>query len=407
MGWQDRLREGAYTSPSGLRFPFSTEDVEHSIEKLGTAFNFSGRRGTVVQDRGLSNRTFPMKLFLHGTDYDLLSDAFLTALTERGIGTLEHPIYGKAKVVPLGKIKREDKLKTAGNQAIFEVIFVETLSRVYPSATADNATISQANLDMFYEKAAISFDDGLELDSAIENVSLKNGLLAQIKTIAKELEALGDNIQLIQAKANSIVQDAVYLVSKPFTLAFQTLNLLATPSLLLQKVKARVRGYFNILDRLLGFDFTPSIDGRSTNNYRYQDLLVTGVLSSIVIVSVNREYTTRAEAQLAALDLLNGWEAYLAWKDAQIESLDLIDTGESQQALMELVSGAASTLVSRSFELRTEVEITLAAPRTIIDLCAEYYGSVEDNLDFFISSNNLSVDNIIKLERGDNVVYYI
>ena len=45
--------------------------------------------------------------------------------------------------------------------------------------------------------------------------------------------------------------------------------------------------------------------------------------------------------------------------------------------------------------------------RTIIDLVAELYGSVDDQLDFLISSNDLTGDEILELPKGREIVYYI
>jgi hypothetical protein len=59
-----------------------------------------------------------------------------------------------------------------------------------------------------------------------------------------------------------------------------------------------------------------------------------------------------------------------------------------------------------SFSLRQEFMITLQRPRTVIDLCAELYGSVDDYLDFFITSNNLTGDDIMELQRGKEIKYY-
>lgn len=411
MSWQDRVRQGAYTSPSGLRFPFSSEDVEVEFDKLGSEFKFSGKLGTLVQDRGLSGRRFPLKLYLHGDNYDQIADAFIEAIKEKGIGILEHPIYGVAKVVPLGTIKREDRLRSAGNQAIFDITFVESLGRVYPRANVDAASLSQQKLDAFYTSAADSFGSTIVLPTAIERVSLQNSITSRVETLSTDLQNLTFDDLLgtrsVQAKVRAVLGDLDYLIGRPVTLAYQTLNLLAEPSLLLQKVEARLRGYYAVLENMLNFDFTPSIDGRSDNDYYYQDLLITGVLSSVVVTSFNKDYTTRTSAQVAALDMLTAWEAYLAWKDAQLLALSLLDTGEAQQALLDLLAAAVGALIDRSFDLRTEVIITLDAARTPIDLCAEFYGNVEQDLDFFIESNNLTGDQLLLLERGDDVVYYV
>ena len=57
--------------------------------------------------------------------------------------------------------------------------------------------------------------------------------------------------------------------------------------------------------------------------------------------------------------------------------------------------------------LKQERSITLDRARTIIDLCGELYGSVDDNLDFAINSNGLTGSEILELPRGFDFVYYV
>ena len=51
--------------------------------------------------------------------------------------------------------------------------------------------------------------------------------------------------------------------------------------------------------------------------------------------------------------------------------------------------------------------VVLDRNRTIIDLAAELYGSVDDQLDFLINSNNLTGSEILELPRGREIVYYV
>jgi hypothetical protein len=44
--------------------------------------------------------------------------------------------------------------------------------------------------------------------------------------------------------------------------------------------------------------------------------------------------------------------------------------------------------------------------RTIIDVAAELYGSVDDRLDYLISTNGFTGAQILELERGTSVAYY-
>jgi len=64
-------------------------------------------------------------------------------------------------------------------------------------------------------------------------------------------------------------------------------------------------------------------------------------------------------------------------------------------------------LVFISFSLKQERSLVLDRSRTIIDVVAELYGSVDDQLDFFINSNGLTGSEILELPKGKQVVFYV
>lgn len=84
----------------------------------------------------------------------------------------------------------------------------------------------------------------------------------------------------------------------------------------------------------------------------------------------------------------------------------IVDTGEAYAAMQRATSLAAGYLVAQSFILAEERTIVLGRARTVIDLAGELYGVVDDKLDFLISTNDLSGDEIVELPIGRAIVYY-
>ena len=87
--------------------------------------------------------------------------------------------------------------------------------------------------------------------------------------------------------------------------------------------------------------------------------------------------------------------------------MSITDTGEIYQPLQDAVALSAGFLVQLSFTLVQERRFILQRSRTIIDLVGELYGTVDDQLDFFLNTNDLSGDDIIELPAGREVVYYV
>lgn len=412
MSWQDRLRDAVYVSPSGERINFDYEDVRQTVDKKTTGFEFPDADGTYVQDLGHSGRRYPLRIFFWGNDYDIDAALFEAALLERGTGTLEHPIYGVMNVVPFGTITRNDALKTAANQAVFEVTFWETIDIIYPSEQTDPASEVLTAVDEYNDAAAAEFEEITDLDSAVEQTSFKNSYNALLDSAKSGLQAVADAQEDVQkqfdAIADSINEGIDILVGQPLALAFQTTLLLQSPARALTSIAARLSAYGNLASSIFsGPTASPGNDARNSNEFHTDDLYASTYVTGSIVSVVNNQFTTKTEALEAAEIILAQFEAVTEWRDNNFESLAEIDTGSSYQQLQEAVALTAGFLVQISFTLKQEHSIVLNRNRTIIDLVAELYGSVDDQLDFFINSNNLSGSEILELPKGREIVYYV
>lgn len=414
MAWNDRIREAAYTSPSGVRTAFAYENVSKTVEKKTTGFEFPDANGTYVQDLGHTGRRYPLRVFFWGDDHDLEADAFEAALLETGDGRLEHPRYGMVDVVPFGQIKTRDDLKTAANQSILEVTFWATIGLVYPTVQSDPAAAVVAAINEYNAAASAEFETVIDLDSAVEQATFKNTYENLLGGAESGLQAIADVQDNVRSQFNAIVdsvnQGIDILVAQPLTLAFQTSLLIQAPARALTSIEARLNAYSDLASAIISGDgavVAPSGDSRSLNEFRTNDLYASGYVTGSVVSVLNMQFVTKADAIRAAEAILEQFQAVAAWRDDNFRSLSEVDTGAAYQQLQEAVALAAGFLVDISFSLKQERGIILTRNRTIIDLSAELYGAVDSELDFFISSNNLSGSEILELPKGREIVYYV
>lgn len=414
MAWNDRIREAAYTSPSGERITFGYENVSKKVDKKTTGFEFPDADGTFVQDLGHSGRRYPLRVFFWGDDYDQEAEAFEAALLERGTGKLEHPIYGTVDVVPFGTISRRDDLKTAANQAVVEVTFWETIGLIYPAAQTDPASSVLAAVDEYNSAASEEFDGVTSLDSAVEQASFKNSYQALLDSASSGLQAIADVQddvrQQFDAIVDSINQGIDILVAQPLTLAFQITQLIQSPARALANIEARLDAYGNLATSIISGDgavSTPGNDSSNSNEFHTNDLYASTYVTGSVVSVVNTQFTTKTEALQAAEVVLTQLEVVTNWRDENFQSLAEVDTGAAYQKLQEAVALTAGFLVEISFSLKQERSIVLDRNRTIVDLTAELYGSVDDQLDFLINSNDLSGSEILEVPKGREIVYYV
>lgn len=414
MSWIDRLRESAYTSPSGLRQVFLYEDVNEEFTKKGAAFDFAGADGTFIQDLGVTGRRYPLLVIFSGTDYDQEAATFMDSIAERGAGSLEHPIYGLKKVVPFGRIRRRDDLKTAANQAIIQLTFFVTLGTIFPTSQSSPAAETLAALEEFKQKVAESFEQLLDLDSAVETTTFKNEYQTLLDVVSNTLQGVADTTEDVREQFNAI-KDSInngidILVSQPLTLAFQTIELIKAPGRALTSITSRLDAYGNLLQNIIDSGIAilaPGSDSRVANAFQTRDLYAMNLVTASVNATLNNQFSTKVEALAAAEVLLVMLDEVTVWREDNYESLDEIDTGEAYQQMLNSVALAAGFLVDISFSLKQERSLTLTRARTIIDLEAELYGTVDTNLDFLINTNDLTGDEILELPRGREIVYYV
>lgn len=411
MGWEERLSESAYTTPSGTRLTFEYEDVSYEIDKKGTIFDFPGTNGSYVQQLGNTSRKYPMLCIFWGDNYDLESENFIKGLEEDGIGKLEHPIYGIVDALPLGTIKRRDDLKTASNQSIIEVVFFNTIGVIYPKSDA-NIQASVINSSEFYRNiASNAFGDNIDLSTETKLITFKNQFLSYIgkaNSFLKPLvEATTDVNTFFTITRDSITSGIDEILSTPTTLALQMIDMIHAPSKAIIAITDKINSY-KILSNDLMYDMSNTLKKSSSKNeYNTNKLFIETYATGTVLSVVNNEFETKKDALLTAENLLNQLEEINQWNDLQLDTLNEIDTGESYQKLQETIALTAGYLVEISFTLKQERSIILDRNRTIIDLCAEIYKQVDEQLDYLINTNNLSGSEILELPKGKEILYYV
>lgn len=420
MSWTDRIgHESRYTAPSGAFMTFDYEDVQHSVEKRTSAYNFPDVDGTYVQDLGHQGRRFPIRAFFTGPDCDLDAERFIALLLDRprqgeSVGQLMHPAYGTVDVVPFGEIVRKDGLKTSANQAIVEVTFYETTGAVFPGEQDDPETQVLGALDELTEAAADGLAGTVDLEAAVETATFRSKIKALVDGVEQRMKPIVEFVdkrkRIFNRQVDSLNRGLSVLIGRPADLAFQVLQILETPSRARLARAARFDAYRDLIGSLISGDgavVTPGLDSRNANDFHANDLVATGSVSGLVRSSVFSQFDTATQALEVADDILATLDSVVEWRDSNFESLGEVDTGAAYQKLQAACALAAGYLIQISFSLKRERRIVLDRARTPIDLVFELYGSVDENLDFFITSNALTGSEILEIPEGREVVFYV
>jgi len=404
MPWTDRIQTPAYISPSGTRFEFQYEDVNMESNKKSGEFVFPEIEGVFIQDLGRSGRKFPFIIYFSGSDYDTQSDAFVDALEETGIGTLEHPKYGTRKVVPTGTIARRDDLLTASNQSVITVTFSETIINInFPSSSINEKTDIKNSVNDFNSTTSDQFAETLDIESESESVLLQNDLVEikdLINSTLEDLITINEEIKTtMDILSDSFDTTVLDLLLNPGGVADQLITIINTPSNIATSAQAMIEGYGSVIDTVLG-GFVNSI-----NNYRSSKMVVSSTFGALSLSMLNAEFTNRPQAVDAANRIIYIHDSIGAWIDTNITEFSIQDTDEDYEKLNEIYSKIIGYLIRLSFDLPKEIFINLTEDRQLIELVAELYGDI-DMIDFFIQTNELTIDEIEILPLGKQVVYY-
>jgi hypothetical protein len=415
MPWNERIRAAAYTSPLGFRIELDYEDVSREIDKKTTEFNFPTGNKTYIQDLGRTGNRYPMRLFFWGDDYDRDALRFETELNEPGIGRLDHPIYGTVNVVPFGMIRRRDDLKTAANQAVIEVTFYETIFEIYAGAITDLADGVFSAISLYNAAASGQLNAEVIVDKVFEDSSFKNFYGGVTGAAVSGLGGIAGSNSDVSSSFNATVTSMQTDLSSPNPIDVETLSLQTTN---MAQVVAKA-DEVSISDRLSAYEdlanplmlehtvSTSSFDNVNDNEFHARDMFVSAYLTGMIVSAINTEFVFKKDAIDTTDRIITVFENWVLWRDINYAKLEKEDTGDLYQYLHQAVADITAYIVQISFTLQTEKFITLTYAKSIIDAVAELYGNVDDKLDFFITSNNLTGSEILELPKGREIVYYV
>lgn len=413
MSWESRLRESAYTSPSGKRITFLYEDVSKNFKKKTSSFDFADAKGTLIQDNGTTSDKFPMLCIFSGANHDLQSKEFIELLKETGAGRLEHPAYGQKRVIPFGNISQRDDLKTKANQSIIEVTFWETIAQVYPRGQLSQLSVVTQAIDSFNLNLALEFARVIETVTAIDSVSFKNSinsLLGDVSSALLEVAGVTPEAQAqFLAIYDSINNSIDNLIGDPELLATQSVQLVQVPSTSTDTPTNKITAYNDLLTSNIN-EVEPaqqSYNNVNSNEFHSKELFATSALTGVILSAINSTFTNKTQAQESASLILEQFDDIVNWRDSNYNSLGQTDIEQPYKALRECALLSAGYLVDLSFSLKQERTIVIDRNRTIIDLAGELYGEVDSKLDDLINNNNLSGDLILELPKGTSIVYYV
>lgn len=413
MSWENDIQVAKYTSPAGAEFEFKWEALEINVDKKTATFNFAEKDGVYIQDLGRAGRSFPFTLFFIGEDYHTESENFLLALEEKGIGKLEHPLYGNRDVIPTGKLTRRDDLITGAGQAIFNITFSETIKDIFfPSNEIDATNNISNNLDELQQTQSEKYAKDIESVTVGDTINLATRIEKQLEIFDSKVQDIIDYTEEIKTEYETIKSSLEASITEIFDeaeeIVYQGISLYRLTANTIMDIKEKADIYINIVQDVIA-DFEDGISnirGLTNNNNFFETnkniIACAGALCESVLYTT---FQTRNDVIEVSETILDFFDDIKDFQDTYLEALGLVDTGEDYYLLSNLISIVTGYLISISFNLPLKKSVILGEETNIITLCAELYGDLS-KLDYLMDTNNLNINEIEFLPTNKEIIYY-
>lgn len=438
MPYHERLQDASYESPSGRSFSFSYRTVAREISHRIGSFEFPGINGTLHQDKGISGELYPWTIYIHGQDYDIIADKFNEAISETGAGFLTHPRFGRRRVQIIKSSQNEDLTESAG-QAVFNIQFQESLEKEFPDIEESLQFAIPKMADDFELSAVNNYADQVKTTTIGDENSLEQKMLISTASVSAALTKIASLNDEVFTEFNSIINEIEINVSSyiatPSQFAINIISAIRLVSNVPGSIGTKLQGFSNLISSISGAVLNP--DQQTKNKMLVDELIGTSAIvamsesinialgnssrvnssdegTSISVPVAGFGFRTRGEALAAAVFLRDLFYSLINILDAgqlvfleEILSNMYIQSIDSYGPSAMVVSSTIKATLDLSFSLPAERTLILTEDSTLINLCYDFYGNIDDQtLDYFILTNTLSIAEIKIIPRGRQVIYY-
>lgn len=403
MSWKDNLNQVVFTIVTGDKKEYTpkwqsaTKDVDYNT----ALFEFVNVEGTLVLRKKPKGRKFELEFYFDGENAVEIGESFEKSARDNRNWTVKHPFFGNFQCQPLS-LKQDN---TVLNISKFNVPVIETITKIYPSQNivivdkiseyAIKTNISQAQ----------SFAGG-EINKSVlkENVNILDRTYSKI---------ISSDSELVTFK--KIVSDAVVAIdsaiSTPLIIIRSIQAVINYPATIVQTVKSRFNTLNESLEGLIN-----SFNGTRADKFKIESL-GGSIISSMTIASstnITNDYDLRNDIVFQQSNLISAYNRYLAFLDSQQtvradNNLSFIPNFTGINDLNTVLNLTVANLLDLIFEAKQEREFILEKDSNIILLTHRFYSlDVDDlNIDKFMKTNNIGINEILNIRKGRKILYYV
>ena len=419
--WLERVRPTInFISPDGNTFEaLWISNTTPQEKKLGI-FNYPKINGSVVQDLGINSTRYPMVIYFEGANNDIEAQKFMAAFNESGPWTIVHPVLGEKILQPIS-FSPDINPTNSGNITVITTEWIEPISDAVIGSVQELAAKIQEQQDALNSQTAGQFSEitNQVTTGEVRAITEESGnILTRFNETVNRLSEINAEIN---AQVASIQQSINDIIIQPIidvlSLAGAFQQMVELPSLVINDISSRLSQYIDFATSI--FPDPPGIppDSKDKNIVATAEMVLSAITSTLGTIAITGDFQTRPEAIQTAVDInnifseitnsLDATQINFSENPADVQYFSQSQTFSDASLLIAFIS---AYLLKISLDLKIEKRFRLEKDRSPIEITITEYGDLGDNdnnLDLFISSNNLKANEILLLPSGREVVVYV
>lgn len=404
MSWQDNIDSIVFTitTGDGKLYTPKWKNAARSIEYNASQFEFVNVEGTLVLRQEPKGAKHDLEFYFDGTNAISEGNNFEISARNNKPWTVKHPFYGNFECQPLSLNQDNTQL----NCSKFTVQVIETISTVYPvSLTIIEDVISASVAAVNAAQEPVYENSGTQNLTALKTkVNLLDSIYSKI---------IGTDSELLAFKkiVNNAVVEIESATSTPLSIIRATIAVINYPATIVQTVESRINTFEESINMLVD-----NLDGTRENKFEFE--VLSGAMIAAILLSastnITTDYETRSMVLAIQARISTLYVGFITNLDAlQTDRADSDDSYipdfNSMNELNQAVNFSVNNLFNIAFEAKQEREYIVDYDTNLILLTHRFYGldPQDANIDKFIRTNNIGLREMLCIEKGRKIIYYV
>lgn len=409
MSWLDRINSGmTITTGDGKSYSPNWMNAQKSVEYNISEFEFPEIAGTLVYRGTPMGRKFPLEFYFQGDNHLDTAEAFETSANDNRPWVISHPLYNEILVHPVSLTFDNTKLNTSKVTGTV----IETISDIYPKSNLDPVDQIEQQQQIASDAQGDAFVASIPTpnSSDVSELQSNNKALYDKSILSATTTAASEELRSLYAASTSAISTAT---TEPLLAIRATQRTIEYPAQFETTVSNR-------MNTLLG-SFNTLLDGvvniaRNASKFIFENNAgsTIGAMCLAVSTPLEDDYTNRTDVLKQIANITNSYNAYLlALDELQTENNgktdSFIPSENGIRQLTRLVNYTIANLFSIALGAKQERIVILTSASNPISLTHRFYGleETDENLELFISQNNIGINEMLEIKAGRTIIYYV